>query len=68
MSITYLPGADIPADEVLERAQGKLDAVIIVGEDHDGKFYFSGTTADAQRISWLLRLADDWLMDEIKSE
>lgn len=68
MSIAYLPGADIPCDEVLEHAKNKLDTVLIIGEDADGKFYFSGSTADAQRISWLLRLADDWLMTEIKSD
>lgn len=66
MSVTYLPGADIPADEVLEGAQGKLNTVLVIGEDDKGIFYFSGSTADAQRISWLLRLADDWLMSEIK--
>ena len=46
-----------PAD-VLEKAKGwGLKRVVIVGEDHDGKPMFGGSTADVHFINFILDLA-----------
>lgn len=45
---------DIPPDRVLEGAVGELTCVVVVGYDHDGEEYFASSTADDERILWLL--------------
>ena len=45
---------DISADTVLQSAVGKLQGVILVGLDNDGKEYFDSSYADGGTALWLL--------------
>lgn len=45
---------DIPPDRVLEGAVGELSCVVVVGYDHAGDYYFASSTADDERVLWLL--------------
>lgn len=52
--ITYL---DLPADQVLEEAKGKLKSVVIIGFDDVGDEYFSASCADGGEAIWHLERA-----------
>ena len=45
---------DISAEVVLQSAVGKLQGVILVGLDNDGKEYFDSSYADGGTALWLL--------------
>lgn len=45
---------DLPADRILEAALGKLEGVVIVGYDKEGKEYFASSYADGGDTIWLL--------------
>jgi len=48
---------DLPADQVLDRAVGKLKSVVIVGELEDGSEYFASSIADGPDVLWALERA-----------
>lgn len=45
---------DLPADRILEGAIGKLDAVLVIGYDESGRFYFASSLADGGDALWLV--------------
>jgi hypothetical protein len=45
---------DLDPDMVLENTKGKLESVILIGYDKEGKEYFASTYADGGDILWLL--------------
>lgn len=45
---------DLPADQVLEDALGKLDSAIVIGYDTEGGEYFCSSLADGGEVLWLL--------------
>jgi hypothetical protein len=45
---------DLQADVVIEEAHGKMDKVVIIGYDKDGKEYFASSMADGGDVVWLL--------------
>jgi hypothetical protein len=45
---------DIPADEILNKAMGNLESVVVIGYDHDGNGYFASSIADGGSVLWLM--------------
>jgi hypothetical protein len=45
---------DLDPDMVLENTKGKLEGVILIGYDKEGKEYFASTYADGGDVLWLL--------------
>lgn len=55
---------DIPAERVIdEAAKADLDAVIIIGTDQDGDFYFASSQADGGDVLWWLEIAKKRLLE-----
>lgn len=53
---------DLPADQVLEGAVGKMESVVIIGYAKDGTEYFASTLADGADVLWLLERCKHSLM------
>jgi len=45
---------DLPADQVLESALGKLKSAIVIGYTSDGEEYFASSIADGGEVVWLI--------------
>lgn len=54
---------DLPPDEILERAKGKVEGVVMIGFDKDNSFYFDSSYADGGTVLWLLERAKQRLME-----
>lgn len=62
--ITTLP---LDPDRLLQKAVGKLERVLIIGETKDGEEYFASSEADGGTVLWdmerarhaLMKLADE---------
>lgn len=50
-------------DDVLERAKGKMEGVVLIGWDNDGELYFSSTYADGGNVLWLLEKTKQALLN-----
>ena len=57
---TTLP---IPPDQILKSAIGKLDEVVLIGFDKDGEFYFAASESGAKDILWLIKKAENFLIN-----
>jgi hypothetical protein len=55
---------NIPPDDVLSGALGKLRRVVVVGEELDGTYWFSTSTGDRAEAYWLLQRMAAQLMHE----
>ncbi len=54
---------DIPVKRVLKGAKkAKLDAVVVLGWEPDGGFYFASSKADGGDVLWLLEQAKKALL------
>jgi hypothetical protein len=60
---TGITKLDIPADQVIESALGKLEGVVILGYDKDGQEYFASSYADGGNMLWLLERAKKALLE-----
>ncbi len=56
-NVACLPTGATHPDAILEMARGKTQEVLVVGIDHDGDLWFSGSTETLERAHWLLTLA-----------
>lgn len=45
---------NLPPDQVLEKAMGQLDSVIIIGYDKEEGHYFASSIADGGTCLWLV--------------
>ena len=45
---------DLPADQILESALGKLKSAIVIGYTSDGEEYFASSIADGGEVVWLI--------------
>lgn len=55
VNFTGITSLDLPPDRVLESAlAAKLDAVVLIGWDKDGEFYFASSYANGPETLWLL--------------
>jgi hypothetical protein len=50
----FITKLDLPADRILEKAQGQLDGCVVIGYTRDGDEYFASSYADGATINWLL--------------
>lgn len=49
------PGVgELPADQILEAAKGKLKNVLIIDEEYDETPYYAATTADGGWNTWMV--------------
>lgn len=58
--VTRLPcitTLDIPADQILESAAGKLAGVVVIGWDEEGELYFASSYGARGETLWLLEKA-----------
>lgn len=46
---------DMDPDRLLQAAVGKLETVVIVGYDKDGREFFASSVADGAESLWLLQ-------------
>lgn len=54
---------DLLPDDVLERAKGEMEGVILIGWDNEGELYFSSTYADGGTVLWLLEKTKQKLLN-----
>lgn len=45
--------SDVHPDAILHMAQGHLQEVLVIGLNHEGGLWVSGSTAELSRIHWL---------------
>jgi len=55
---------DLPADQILEKAIGNLEGVIVIGYDNGGEEYFATSYADGGEVLWLLERCKKVLLSE----
>lgn len=60
---TGITKLDIPTDRVLDAAIGKLEGVVIMGWDKDGKEYFASSYADGGTVIWLAERMKKMLLE-----
>lgn len=60
---TGITTLDLDADHVLESALGKLDGVVVVGFDKDGREYFASSYSDGGDVLWLFERAKKKLLE-----
>jgi hypothetical protein len=53
----------IPAEKILRGAADKLDDVVIIGWDKQGKLYFASSEPDGGDVLWLLETAKKALLE-----
>ena len=54
---------DLPCDQILEKAIGKLDTVIILGYDKDENEYFASSVSDGAEVLWLMERMKKQLLE-----
>jgi len=54
INLNCISRLDLPADRVLESAIEKLDKVVLIGYDKEGKEYFASSIADGGEVLWLM--------------
>lgn len=57
---------DLPPDQVLEKAIGKLDKVVVIGYESDGTEYFASSCADGGDALWLLERCKKKLLEIVE--
>ena len=59
---------DLPVDQILEVAKGRLSGVVILGYDQEGDEYFASSYADGGEVLWLLERCKKKLLDIVEQE
>jgi len=54
---------DLPVDQILEAAKGKMQGVVLLGYDNNDELYFASTIADGGDVIWLLENAKKQLLE-----
>ena len=54
---------DLPVDQILEAAKGKMQGVVLLGYDNNDELYFASTIADGGEVIWLLENAKKQLLE-----
>lgn len=60
---TGITKLDMPPDQVLDAAIGKLEGVVIMGWDKDGQEYFASSYADGGTVLWLTERMKKMLLE-----
>jgi len=69
--IIKFPGktyADIPADDVLASAMGKLSGVVLMGYTTDGQEYIASSISDGPQMVWLLERAKLYIIEDDQND
>lgn len=59
---------DVPVDDVLASAVGKLEGVVLLGYDHEGNEMFFSSYADGGTVIWLLESCKKQLLESVEVE
>lgn len=59
---------EIPVDQVLEQAKGKMKEVVLIGWDNDGDMYFASTSPSGPEVLWLIEQCKLALLDAAVDE
>jgi len=51
---TGITKLDLPPDQILDGAKGKLTGLVIMGYTEDDEMYFASSYADGGTVLWLL--------------
>lgn len=55
---------DVSVDRVKKASEdAKLEAMVVIGFDKDGQFYFSSSKADGGTVLWLMEMAKKRLLE-----
>lgn len=54
---------DLPAERVLEAAKNEMENVVLIGWHKDGSLYFASNIADGGEVLWLLKKAEQELLN-----
>ena len=54
---------DLPADVLIAEAFGQLEHVVITGIDKEGKWWFSSSTTNDEKILWIIENFKTILID-----
>lgn len=60
---TGITRLDLPPDQILERAMGKLEGMLVIGFDKEGEFFGAASYADGGTALWLLETCKQKLME-----
>lgn len=60
---TGITKLDLPPDQILEAAVGKMEGVVIMGWDAQGEEYFASSYADGGTVLWLLERLKKQLLE-----
>lgn len=60
---TGITKLDLPPDQILEQAVGKLEGVIVIGFSKDESEYFASSYADGGTALWLLERCKKKLLE-----
>ena len=63
ISLGGITTLDINPDQVLEKAIGELEGVVVMGYDKDGMEYFASSWADGGTVIWLMERLKRQLLD-----
>lgn len=58
---------DIDPDQVLAKAYGELDQVVLTGFDKEGKPYYASSVGDGGDILWLIKKLEFKLMENSRN-
>lgn len=68
MRLPVITRLDWPADTILDAAKSKLEGVVILGYDADGKEYFASSYADGADVLWLLKRAEFAILHSVDDD
>lgn len=54
---------DIPEDQILEEAKGKMNGVVLMGWKEDGELYFASSFSDGGSVLWLMEKCKEALLN-----
>lgn len=60
--------ADIPPDDILANAMGKLSGVVLVGYTTDGQKYIASSMSDGPQMVWLLERAKLYVIEDEQND
>lgn len=63
--ITKLP---IPPDQILEKAKGQYERVVVVGVDEEGDLHIASSEADLVIVNFDIDRAKSWIMREVAEQ
>ena len=63
IELSQITTADLHPDRVLHSAMGKMNNVMVIGEDTDGEFYLAANKSDLSLAIYYLEVAKKKLLE-----